>query len=118
MKSLLKLEEAALFAFSIFAFSQLPYAWWLYPALILVPDVSMIGYLVNARIGAFTYNFVHHKALAVVLWSAGAFFANPALQLVGIILFGHSAMDRVAGYGLKYVSSFHDTHLGSLKPTA
>ena len=114
MKTVLKLEEFALFVFSILAFNELPFAWWLYPALILIPDVSMLGYLINPRIGAFCYNLVHHKALAIVVWCLGIFLANPTVQLVGVILFGHSAMDRVAGYGLKYFSGFKDTHLGKL----
>jgi hypothetical protein len=34
------------------------------------------------------------------------------LQLVGLILLGHSSLDRVFGYGLKYADSFRHTHLG------
>ncbi|TAG51385.1 MAG: DUF4260 family protein, partial [Runella slithyformis] len=34
---------------------------------------------------------------------------------IGIILFAHSAMDRIAGYGLKYEDAFKHTHLGWLK---
>jgi hypothetical protein len=36
------------------------------------------------------------------------------LQLAGIILFTHSSMDRVFGYGLKYPDSFNNTHLGPI----
>ncbi|MCU0424063.1 MAG: DUF4260 domain-containing protein [Candidatus Kapabacteria bacterium] len=114
MKTLLKLEETALFALSLVAFAQLPYAWWWYPALILLPDVSMLGYLINPRVGASLYNLVHHKAFAVVVWFLGLYSLNTALQLAGVILFGHSAMDRIAGYGLKYMSGFKDTHLGTI----
>ncbi|HAJ82706.1 MAG TPA: DUF4260 domain-containing protein, partial [Zunongwangia profunda] len=28
------------------------------------------------------------------------------------ILFGHSAMDRIFGYGLKYEDNFKNTHMG------
>jgi hypothetical protein len=72
----------------------------------------MIGYLVNSKIGAYVYNFVHHKALALIIYAAGIYFANQAIQLTGIILFAHSAMDRFFGYGLKYNDSFNNTHLG------
>jgi hypothetical protein len=112
MKNLLKLEEAFMFGLSIFLFSKLDYAWWWYPVLILAPDLSMVGYIVNARLGAITYNFIHHKALGIGLFVLGVVLANQLLQLVGLILFGHSSMDRALGYGLKYSDSFQNTHLG------
>jgi len=112
MKNLLKLEEAFMFGLSIFLFSKLDYAWWWYPALILAPDLSMVGYLINTRVGAITYNFIHHKALGIGVFVLGVLLANQLLQLIGLILFGHSSMDRVLGYGLKYPDSFQNTHLG------
>ena len=33
---------------------------------------------------------------------------------LGIILFGHSSMDRFFGYGLKYENGFKFTHLGEI----
>ena len=36
------------------------------------------------------------------------------VQLVGIILFSHSAMDRAMGYGLKFDKGFKFTHLGEI----
>jgi Domain of unknown function (DUF4260) len=114
MSVLLKLEEFALFATSIAVFSTLPFTWWLFPALILTPDVAMIGYLVNTRFGTLTYNIAHHRATGLAVYALGVWFGSPLLLLAGVILFGHSAMDRLAGYGLKYASGFRDTHLGAL----
>jgi hypothetical protein len=112
MKTTLKLEELAQFILSIFAFSQLSFAWWWYLALILLPDVSMVGYLINTKVGAVLYNFAHHKAIAIIFYVIGVYLANQNLQLTGIIMFGHSSMDRIMGYGLKYSDSFQNTHLG------
>jgi len=112
MKKTIALEEAAMFAFSIYLFSRLSFAWWWYVALILTPDLSMLGYLVNTRVGAMVYNFFHHKAVAIATYIAGVYMQNEAIQLTGIILFGHSSMDRMMGYGLKYPDSFQNTHLG------
>ncbi len=112
MKNLLKLEEAFMFGLSIFLFSKLDYAWWWYPVLILTPDLSMVGYLIGTHAGAITYNFIHHKALGISLLVLGVILANQLLQLTGLILFGHSSMDRSLGYGLKYSGSFQNTHLG------
>ncbi|MFD1142933.1 DUF4260 domain-containing protein [Larkinella insperata] len=118
MKLLLKLEEAAQFALALVLFNQLPFAWWWFPALLLLPDLSMLGYLVNPRIGAYAYNFFHHKAVAVVVGATGFLLVSPVLMLTGVLLFGHSAMDRLFGYGLKYADGFDHTHLGRIGKNA
>jgi len=112
MKKIIAWEEAAMFSLSIFLFAKLSFAWWWYLVLILTPDLSMLGYLANTRTGALVYNFFHHKAVAIVVYIAGFYLNNEGLQLAGVILFGHSSMDRMLGYGLKYPDSFQNTHLG------
>ena len=114
MKNLLKLEELFMFGLSIFFFSKLDFAWWWYPVLFFTPDLSMLGYLVNTQVGAWTYNFIHVKALGIVIYVIGAMLASQPLQLTGLILFGHSSMDRVLGYGMKYPDAFKHTHLGMI----
>ncbi len=114
VKNLLKLEEAFLFGFSIFLFANLSYSWWWYPLLIFAPDLSMLGYLGGAQMGAAVYNFIHHKALGIGIFVLGIILVNQPLQLTGLILFGHSSMDRMLGYGLKYPDSFEHTHLGMI----
>jgi hypothetical protein len=112
MKNLLKLEEAAMFLLSICLFGQLHYAWYWWLIWILAPDLSMLAYLAGNRAGALGYNFVHHKGVAIVVYLTGLYMYNPALEFAGLILFGHSSMDRGMGYGLKYFTGFQDTHLG------
>jgi hypothetical protein len=112
MKYLLKLEELFMFALSIFLFSKLGFAWWWYPVLLFTPDLSMLGYLVSPQLGAATYNLIHVKALGISIFIMGTILAIQPLQLAGLILFGHSSMDRVLGYSLKYPDAFKHTHLG------
>lgn len=112
MKNLLKLEELGQFLLSIIIFNQLDYAWWIFPTCLLLPDLSMIGYLANPKIGAWIYNFFHHKLIAVIVLFWGYWTNTPLLALTGVILFGHAAMDRVFGYGLKFDNNFKNTHLG------
>ncbi|HLR25617.1 MAG TPA: DUF4260 domain-containing protein [Fodinibius sp.] len=114
MKTLLRLEEAAMLILSIILFSQTDFSWWWFPALILVPDIGMAGYAVNPKVGAVTYNLFHHKAIAVAAFIVGFIWGLPVLELTGIILFGHASMDRIFGYGLKYCDSFKNTHIGKI----
>lgn len=112
MKNLLRLEEAALFALALYLNSLLPFAGWVFWAWLLAPDVSMLGYVINTRIGAILYNIVHHKGLAVAIYITGQLLQQPELMLAGVVLLAHSSMDRVFGYGLKYADDFKNTHLG------
>ena len=112
MKNLLKLEELSLLGLSLFLFSGLDYGWGWYALLFLTPDLSMVGYLANPRLGSWTYNLIHHKGLAVALYLLGYLFSTPWLMFAGTLLLGHSSFDRVFGYGLKYPDAFQNTHLG------
>lgn len=114
MKTIIQIEEAALFGLGIYLFSMLDYAWWWFPALLLVPDLSMTGYIAGNKTGAWAYNVAHHRGIAIVLYLLGIYLANQALQLTGVILFSHSSMDRMLGYGLKYEKGFKFTHLGEV----
>ena len=112
MKFVLKLEELLLFALALFLFSRLDYGWRTYALLFFAPDLSMHGYLANPRIGAWMYDLVHHKGLSVMLYIFGDLLSRPWLMFAGTFLLGHSSLDRVFGYGLKYPDAFKNTHLG------
>src|SRR5690349_4762637 len=114
MKNLIKIEELFLFGLALFLFSGLGYSWGWYALLFFAPDLSMISYLANPRVGAWTYNLIHHKGIAVALYMVGYLLALPALMFVGTILLGHSSLDRVLGYGLKHEDAFQNTHLGRI----
>lgn len=114
MKTVIKLEELGLFILGIYLFSLLNYQWWWFPALILAPDLSMFGYIINTKTGAFSYNLFHHRGVAVLVYILGCYLRIEIVQLMGIILFSHAAMDRIFGYGLKYETGFKYTHLGEI----
>ncbi|MFI5170927.1 MAG: DUF4260 domain-containing protein [Chitinophagales bacterium] len=115
MKFIIQLEEAGMFLLAVFLFYfQSDFSGWIFWALLITPDISMLGYLIDTKVGAFTYNLIHHKLVGILIYIAGIYFTIPELQLAGLILFAHSSMDRVFGYGLKYPDSFQHTHLGMI----
>lgn len=116
MKTVLRFEELAGFLFSIYLFSLLSFPWWVYPLLFLTPDLSMLGYVAGPRVGAFTYNLIHHKAVSLGLIVLGGLLSVPLISLAGAVLLGHSCLDRVVGYGLKHGDSFKHTHLDTDGP--
>jgi len=86
---------------------------WLIPAL-LAPDLSIAGYGAGPRVGAVVYNAVHNLVLALALVGIGFVIASTPVVLAGAILLAHIGMDRTSGFGLKYATSFQDTHLGRI----
>jgi hypothetical protein len=119
MKLLLKLEELAMWIGCIILLYVFKVEWWWYLIVFLGPDISMIGYLVGNKVGAWSYNLFHHKGVALLVCVVAfllkidfPLFDSDWIFILGIVLFGHSSMDRFFGYGLKYENGFKFTHLG------
>jgi hypothetical protein len=113
-RMILMFEGFALFALCIFAYAKLGYSWWLFGALILAPDVGMVGYLRNAKTGAQLYNALHLTALPIAIGAWGYSWSEPLALSIAIIWLAHIGMDRMLGFGLKYETDFADTHLGRI----
>ena len=110
----LQIDGLVLFAATIVLFAATHEHWWIFPMLLFVPDVFILGYLKSPRFGALLYN-VGHSYLApsvtiVVGWRASSLLTVAS----GIIWLGHVGLDRFLGYGLKYDENFKSTHLGKL----
>lgn len=115
MNILIQLEEFTVFLGCIYLFSRLNFRWWWFPVLLLVPDLSMIGYFINPAVGAILYNIVHFKGTGVAIGLLGLARGDRKLMLVGIMLFAHASMDRAIGTGLKYFDGFWHTSLSTDK---
>ena len=89
-------------------------SWWLFFALLLVPDLSMLPYLVNPRAGAVTYNLAHTYVAPLALATAVVALNESRFLPYLHIWTAHIGMDRCLGYGLKYFSGFGITHLDIL----
>lgn len=108
MKNVIKLEEAAMFGLSMYVLNSLNAQWW-YLLLFIGTDISLLGYLTGNKIGAACYNLFHHKGVVVAFFIAGLLLPHLLLQIIAIVLFGHSSMDRMFGYGLKTNEGFKYT---------
>ena|SRR5690349_16166310 len=108
---LLRLEGVLLLLVSLIAFHRSGGNWILFALLVLVPDLFMLGYLLNVRIGAVIYNIGHTLALPLIAGCAVIYAGSYELLPFVFIWSAHIAMDRMLGYGLKYPTYFRDTHL-------
>jgi hypothetical protein len=108
---LLHAEGAVVAAAALAVYFHAGYAWWLLVALVLAPDLSMLGYLAGSRLGAASYDMAHTYALAVALAASGWLTDADLAAKLGLIWIVHIGVDRALGYGLKYPTGFKDTHL-------
>lgn len=111
---LVRLEWLAVFVASLVAYGVLGFSWLWFAVLILVPDLSMLGYLAGPRVGAFCYNVVHTLLLAAAAAGFAWVLGIPWLYGLSLILLAHIAGDRALGYGLKYATGFGETHVGRI----
>ena len=107
----LRAEGAAALAAGAIVYQQLGGDWLFFIPLLLLPDLSAVGYLGGLRVGAFTYNLFHNWVIGLAVLGVGAWISSDILLFAGTILVAHVGMDRIAGYGLKHPSGFKDTHL-------
>lgn len=112
VRHLLRAEGLVVLAGALWLYALTGRSWWSFAALLLAPDIAMLGYLAGPRLGALAYNLVHSYigpvVLAVATRGEGLAFA------LSLIWLAHCGMDRMAGYGLKYASAFGHTHLGAV----
>jgi hypothetical protein len=109
---LLRLEGLAVAAATVTLYARTGASWWLFAALWLVPDLSMLGYLAGACRGARVYNTFHTYVLPAALAFAALLLRSHGLMPIVLIWANHIGVDRLLGYGLKYADGFGWTHLG------
>ena len=108
---LLRIEGAALLALSLYLYRSTGAGWGLFLLLFLWPDLGMLGYLANMKLGASLYNLTHFVAFPAVLSAVSLVMHRSGLLSFSLIWIAHIEWDRALGYGLKYPTFFKDTHL-------
>jgi len=107
----LRLEALAILGLALLFYAHGGYGWGRFFLLLLLPDLSLLGYVMGPRVGAMSYNAVHSSVGPLAL-GAAAWLWMPAALPIALIWMAHVGMDRALGYGLKYPSAFGHTHLG------
>jgi hypothetical protein len=108
----LRLEGLAAMALSLVFYARTGSSWWLFAALWIAPDLSILGYLAGPAWGARIYNSIHSYTTPATLAVSALLLRSPGLVPIALIWFNHIGVDRLLGYGLKYPAGFSWTHLG------
>ncbi len=114
----LRAEGLAVFSLGVLLYWKSGLRWWILVALFLTPDVVMLAYLINPKIGGACYNIVHSYLLPLGLAIAAVVLGETGTLPYLYIWTAHIGLDRFLGYGLKYPTGFGRTHLGVLAKSA
>ena len=112
VRYILRIEGLAIAAVSAVLYARTGASWWLFAALWLTPDLSMLGYLASPCRGARIYNAFHTYTVPITLGLLSWLLDAKALVPFALIWVNHIGVDRLLGYGLKYSTGFSWTHLG------
>ncbi len=108
-----RLEGLLILVVAVVLFGRAGGNWWWF-ALLLLPDISMLGYLLNPRIGAFCYNVGHSLVFPLFLVLLAILTDYRGILLAALVWLAHIGLDRALGYGLKLNEGFKHTHLGKI----
>lgn len=114
VRTLLRLEGAALAAACMVFYSYFEGSWWMFALLLLAPDLSFLGYLAGPRAGAAAYNAAHAAIIPMLLGIFAMVMPSALAMHLSLIWCAHIGIDRALGYGLKYDTGFTFTHLGRI----
>ena len=112
VRILLRGEGLAIAAVAAVLYARTGASWWLFAALWLVPDLSMLGYLASPCRGARVYNAFHTYIVPITLGLLAWLLHARGLVPFALIWINHIGVDRTLSYGLKYSTGFTWTHLG------
>lgn len=109
--TLLRAEGAILFLVIITLYWKVDGSWLVFALAFFLPDLAMIGYLRDNRVGAALYNAVHSSVVPGSLAVIGILTNSAPLTAIALIWLAHIGFDHAIGYGLKYAEGFKETHL-------
>lgn len=111
IRKMIALEYLIAFLVSVFFYWYFAFSFLYFFLLLFLPDITMLGYIVNTKIGALFYNIGHSLVVPAILVIIGFITVAPPLLMATIIWLAHIFLDRMLGYGLKYDDAFSKTHL-------
>ncbi len=110
----IRLEGALGLLFCIIIYFHLDFNIFIFFICLFLPDLFMLGYLINSKAGAFLYNLGHVFVFPLISLLFAVITTKQIFLMIALIWAAHIFLDRMIGYGLKYDKGFKVTHLQKL----
>ena len=111
---LLHLEGIAILISALVLYAHQQFNWWVFAIFLLAPDLPVLLYPINPRLGSITYNLVHTIIFPLALAIFSVFNGSDLGLQIALIWLAHIGMDRAFGYGFKYTGNFKETHFSRI----
>jgi len=109
-RALLHLEGLAILVASLVVYANMDFSWGTFALFLLAPDLVVVIYMTNQKVGSVAYNIVHSIILPLSLALYSVLTDNSLGIQASLIWFAHIGMDHIFGYGFKYIGQFKETH--------
>jgi len=109
-RTFMHVDGLALLAGSLVFYANLNFNWVTFALLLFTPDLPLILYGVNKQMASIAYNLVHSLVFPILLLVTSHFADNIVGIQLSLIWLAHIGMDRVFGYGFKYLGRMKETH--------
>lgn len=110
----LHLEGVAILVAAIGLYANQQFSWWVFVLFLLTPDLPILLYPINPRLGSIAYNLVHTIIFPLTLAIFSVFNGSDLGLQIALIWLSHIGMDRAFGYGFKYGGDFKQTHFSRI----
>ncbi|EHQ77254.1 hypothetical protein SEVCU057_0977, partial [Staphylococcus epidermidis VCU057] len=97
MRSVIKLENTFIFIITIAVYVKLEFSIWLFLLLLLVPDIFMLGYVINRKTGSYVYNIGHTYITPIIIALLYLYIDERLLLQISLIWLAHISIDRTLG---------------------
>ncbi|WP_375712562.1 DUF4260 family protein [Staphylococcus chromogenes] len=97
-----RIVNVLIFLITLIIYFSLGFSIWVFLLLILFPDISAIGFLVNERIGNSIYNVAHSYVTISIIFLFIFLFTKELFWFEFFLIWlTHISMDRSLGYTLR-----------------
>ncbi|WP_251943880.1 DUF4260 family protein [Staphylococcus sp. Marseille-Q5304] len=105
MGNLIRLENAFVFITAVIIYFMFGFSLWIFLLFLLVPDISMLGYLIDKKIGSYVYNIGHSYIVPILITLFYLVIGENLLLEIALIWFLKLVYTRFKNH--KKVRSFH-----------
>lgn len=103
-------------AVGTFYFTVTDFAWYWLFVMFFVYEISVLGYMVGTKTGAWLYNTLHTIVGPAILAAIYIATDNQTILFIATTWLFHICVNRALGYGMKHrTGSVEKTHLGKAK---
>lgn len=71
LRKIISIEYILAFVITVFFYGHLNFSWLYFIVFLLLPDITMVGYLINTKVGALFYNMGHSFVLPAMIMAIG-----------------------------------------------